>query len=126
MRLVFNRLLRMHVASKLLSRIFKVLKILKIVKNNQQKILFSKKWGKFFEFSKNRNICERTLSGVYVYKISSRYLEKCLSFGFLKVENGHYSRYFRRFLHFSDFQNLSELGRSKSVLGSFFAFLTKN
>ena len=31
--------------------------------------------GNIFEFSKNRNICERALSGVYVYTISSRYLE---------------------------------------------------
>ena len=37
-----------------------------------------------------------------------------------------FSPYFRRFLHFSDFQNFSDFGRSKSVLGSFFAFLTKN
>ena len=39
------------------------------------------KKGKNFEFSKNRNIGEKDLSGVYLYKISSRYLKKCPSFG---------------------------------------------
>ena len=48
-----------------------------------------KKLG-FFKISKNRNICERALSGVYVYIISSRYFEKCPGFGVLKVENGHF------------------------------------
>ena len=79
----------MNVSIKLLSRILKILNILKILKNNQQKILFSKK-GKIYEFSKNRGICERALSGVYVYKGSSSYLEKCPCFGVLKVENGHF------------------------------------
>ena len=46
--------------------------------------------GKIFDCSKNGNICERTLSGAYVYKISTRYLEKCPSFGVLVVENGHF------------------------------------
>ena len=40
----------------------------------------------FFIFPKNWNICERTLSGVYVYKMSCIYLEKWPSFGVLKVE----------------------------------------
>ena len=35
-------------------------------------------------------------------------------------------RLFRRYLHFSDFQTLSDLDRSKSVLGSFLGLLTKN
>ena len=62
---------------------------------------------------KKRNICERALSGAYVYKISSRYLEKFPNLGVLKVENGHFLPCFRRFMHFFDFQNLSDLGRSK-------------
>ena len=118
-------MLKIHVASKLLSWIFKILKMLKNVKKYQQKILFSEKMG-FFRILKHRNICERLLSGVYVYKISSIYLEKCLIFGVLKVEKDRFSRYFWRFLHFLDFQTLSDLGQSKSVLRSFFAFLTKN
>ena len=65
------------------------------------------------------------MTGVYEYKISSRYPEKLPSFSVLKVENGHFSRHFLRFLYFPDFKNLSDLGRSKSVLGSMFAFLTK-
>ena len=28
--------------------------------------------------------------GVYVYKISSRYVEKCPTYGILKVENDHF------------------------------------
>ena len=78
----------MHVASKLISQILKSLKIWKIVKVINKKY-FLKKRGKFSNFKK-RNICERALSGVYVYKISSRYLEKCPSFDVLKVENGHF------------------------------------
>ena len=61
----------MSASIKLQYRFFKKLKILKILKNNQQEILF-KKWD-FFDsfFQKNRSIYERTLSRVYVYKISS-------------------------------------------------------
>ena len=33
-------------------------------------------WGFFSEFSKKWNTCERTLSGVYVYKILTRYCKK--------------------------------------------------
>ena len=39
-RLVLNRMLKMHVASKLLSQIFKSLKVLKIVKKQSTKALF--------------------------------------------------------------------------------------
>ena len=39
---------------------------------------------------KKTNICKETLSGAFVYKISSRYLEKCPIFGVLKVENCHF------------------------------------
>ena len=81
--------------------------------------------GTFSNFQNIRNICESALSGVHVYKFSTRYLEKCPSFGVLKVENDHFSPYFRRFLHVSDFPNFS-ISAVQSVLGSFFAFLTKN
>ena len=40
---------------------------------------------------KRRNLCERTVSGVNVNKISSRQIEKWPSFDILKVENGHFS-----------------------------------
>ena len=63
-------------------------------------ILFSKQSGKCFRISKNTG--ERALSGVYVHKISSIYLDKCPSFGVLKVENGQFSRYFQRLLHFPE------------------------
>ena len=46
-------------------------------KNNQHKIKYSKNLGFFPHFQETGiPICERTLSGVCVYKISSRYLEK--------------------------------------------------
>ena len=44
------------------------------------------------------------------------------SFGILKVEKAIFTL-FPAFSCFPDFHNLSDLGRSKSVLGSFFAFL---
>ena len=66
----------MNGAIKLLSRIFKVFKVLDILENNHNKRYFENFSKKNFEFSKKRNICERNLSGVYVYKISSQYLEK--------------------------------------------------
>ena len=65
----------MNVSTKLFYRIMKILKIWEILKNNHQKY-HVKKIGIFFEFSKNCIICEKTLSGVYLYKISGRYLEK--------------------------------------------------
>ena len=62
----------MNGAIKLLSRIFKILKILE---NHQLKFIF-KNFKEKIRIFKKRNICERTLSGVYGYKISSRCLEK--------------------------------------------------
>ena len=99
----------MNVSIKLLSRIFKIFKILKY---KEQKILFSKN-EIFVEFTITRNMCERTLSGVYVYIISSKYIEKWPNSGALKFEMGHYSRSFLRFLYFPDFHNFPDLGSSK-------------
>ena len=59
-------------------------------------------------------------------KIKKYILKKWPCFGVLKVEKCQFSSSFRPFLHFPDFFIFSCLGRSKSVLGSFFAFLTKN
>ena len=61
----------------------------------------------------------KTLIRVYVYKLQVYILKKWLSFGVWTVENGHFSRCFLGFLLFNDFQVLSELGSSNSVLGSF-------
>ena len=58
-------------------------------------------------------------------KNSSSYLEKLLSFAVLNTQRAHFLRYLRGFRYFSNFQLLPELGRSKSVPGSLFAFLTK-
>ena len=70
----------MNVSTKLFYRTMKILKIWEILKNKQQQILFSKD-PDFFEFSqKNCMIWKKTLSGVYLYKISGKYLEKLQSF----------------------------------------------
>ena len=123
--MVFIRRLRMNGAIKLPSQMLKTLKISKILKSSI-KILFSKKIKDNFRIFINRNICERTLLDVHVYKISSRYHEKWPTYDILKVENGNFSCYFLGLPLFHDFQILSNLGRSKSDLGLFFAFLTKN
>ena len=72
------------------------------------------------EFSENRNRCLRTLADEYVSKISSRYIGKRLSFAVSNAQKGHLLRYLWGFRHFSDFQFLSGLGRSKRVLRSSF------
>ena len=90
------------------------------------KVLFSDFQNNFFEFSKNLNICERTLSNVYVYKIAGRYLEKLPTYGILKIENDIFYPFSWDFRIFTIFKILSFYGRLKSVLGLFFAFLTKN
>ena len=85
----------------------------------------SKKNKENFQIFKNRNIWERTFLREYVYKISSRYLEKMTEFWYF-VGNCHFSRCSLGFRYFPDFQTLSYLGRSKNVQGLFFAFWTKN
>ena len=60
----------MNGAIKLLSRIFQMLKNLKILENNKQKLLVSKILEEKFRIFKKRNICERSgvsgVSGIYV------------------------------------------------------------
>ena len=58
----------------------------------------------------------------YVYKISSRYLQKWLSFNIKHVKK-HFSRHFETSPWFSGFFN--DFDSSKSVPGSFFAFFAK-
>ena len=70
-------------------------------------------------------MCERTLSDEHVDKISNLYPEKTAKFCRFEYPKRSFLRYLRGFQHFSDFQILSDLGRSKSVLGPFFPFLTK-
>ena len=68
----------MNISIKLLTQILEFMIfnfIFEILKNNQQKYVFFKANGIFSEFFKTRNICQRTMSGVYVGKISGRYLE---------------------------------------------------
>ena len=65
------------------------------------------------------------MSHEYVYKISSRYLQKWLRYSRKHVKNRHFSRHFGTLPCFSEFCFLTDFDASKSVLGSFFAFFTK-
>ena len=61
----------------------------------------------------------------YVYKISSRYLQKWLRYNIKHVKNRHFSRHFGTLPWFSEFRFLTDFDASKSVLRSFFAFFAK-
>ena len=61
----------------------------------------------------------------YVYKISSRYLQKWLIYDIKHVKNRHFSRHFGTLPCFSEFYFLTDFDASKSVLGSFFAVFEK-
>ena len=78
----------------------------------------------FRAFKNNRNIRRRRLADENVYKTSSRYLGKGLSLAVLNGQKRPLSTLIEDFGIFP-FQFLSDLGRSKSVLGPFFVFLTK-
>ena len=72
-------------------------------KKESRKVLFSKQLEEIFEL-KNFNICERALSGVYVYKISSRYFGKWPSVCVLKIKNGHFHAFSGDFCVFPIFK----------------------
>ena len=76
--------------------------ILKVGKNSKQKCCFQRRFYFFLEIWR-QNRCDRTLYGVYLYKISGTFLEECSSLDILNVENGNFSRYFVIFLYFPDF-----------------------
>ena len=61
----------------------------------------------------------------YVYKISSRYLQKWLRYDIKHVKNRHFSRHFGTLPRFSEFYFLTDFDASKSISGSFFAFFAK-
>ena len=65
------------------------------------------------------------MSHEYVYKISSRYLQKWLRYNIKHVKNRRFSRHFGTLPWFSEFCFLTDFDASKSVLGSFFAFFAK-
>ena len=65
------------------------------------------------------------MSHEYVYKISSRYLQKWLRYSIKHVKNRHLSRYFGTSPWFSEFCFLTDFDASKSVLGSFLRSLRK-
>ena len=57
-----------------------------------------------FEFSKNQNICERTIVDKYVHKLSSWYLEKRLSFAILNVQKATFYAIYEDFGNFTIFK----------------------
>ena len=65
------------------------------------------------------------MSHEYVYKMSSRYLQKWLRYNIKHVKNSHFSRHFATLPWFSEICFLTDFDASKSVLGSFFAFFVK-
>ena len=65
------------------------------------------------------------MSHEYVYKISSRYLQKWLRYDIKHVINSHFSRHSGTLPWFSEFCFFTDFDASKSVLGSFFAFFAK-
>ena len=65
------------------------------------------------------------MSHEYVYKISSRYLQKWLRYSIKHVKNRRFSRHFGTLPWFSELWFLTDFDASKSVLGSFFAFFAK-
>ena len=65
------------------------------------------------------------MSHEYVYKMSSRYLQKWLRYSIKHVKNRHFSRHCGTLPWFSEFYFLTDFDASKSVLGSFFAFFAK-
>ena len=65
------------------------------------------------------------MSHEYVYKISSRYLQKWLRYNIKHVKNRHFSSHFATLPWFSEFCFLTDFDASKGVLGSFFAFFVK-
>ena len=61
----------------------------------------------------------------YVYKISSRYLQKWLRYDIKDVQNRHFFTSFRDFTVIFLILFFDRFWRFKSVLGSFFAFFAK-
>ena len=61
----------------------------------------------------------------YVYKMSSRYLQKWLRYDIEHFKNRNFSRHFWTLPQFPEFYFLTDFDASKSVLGSFFAFFVK-
>ena len=65
------------------------------------------------------------MSHEYVYKISSRYLQKWLRYDIKLIKNRHFSPHFGTLPWFSEFYFLTDFDASRSVLGSFFTFFPK-
>ena len=61
----------------------------------------------------------------YLYKNSSRYLQKWLRYDIKHVKNRHFSRHFGTLLWFHEFYFLTDFDASKSALGPFFVFFAK-
>ena len=65
------------------------------------------------------------MSHEYVYKFSSRYLQKWLRYNIKHVKNRHFSSHFATLPWFSEFCFLTDFDASKSALGPFFRVLLR-
>ena len=90
-----------------------------------KKRIFFKKIQDFCYNFKKRKQCLRTLANAYVHKISSLYLEKRLGFAVLNAQRPLFTL-FTRVSAISDFQLLSDLGHTRSVLGPLFRVFDEN
>ena len=92
---------------------FSILKVLKIAKKCQQKISFKKILRKI-RVKKNGINVKEPYQVYTCIKFQVDVLKNAMSFGVLKIENGHCHAIFGNFDIFSDFQNLSHLGSLRS------------
>ena len=122
--MIFSRSMKMNISIKLPSRIFKMLSILKNVHNNKQKILFSKRF-RDNSWIKKRNICERTMPGVYGKKISGRYLEKMTKFWCFEGRKRLFSTLFPAISVFSQLKKCPIWAVKIVFLGQFLRFWRK-
>ena len=106
---------KLRMAIKLLSR-FYFAKNSKNWENDQDQ-----NFPRVFLFSKRRNICKTTLADGKVCKISTRYLEKRMSFAILDAKKDTLTM----FIVSQHFQTWSDVGRLKSVVSQFCPLLTK-
>ena len=92
-------------------------------KRNKNGKIVIKNMSQIFQ-KKQRNICERTLRDIFVYKISGRYVEKQLSFAVLSVKNVTFHAIHGSFIIFPIF-SCDRFGTFKKCSRDIFVLLTK-
>ena len=78
------------------------------------------------KFSKNRIICNRSMSDKYVYKVSSRYLQKWLRYDIKRVKNRNFSRHFGTLPWFFEVHFFHRFWRFKKCFKGIFRVLCEN